>query len=318
MSGSNDEIVGDTAAYDSKDIARAARLLRAGKLCAVPTETVYGLAADSSNAKAVAEIYRTKGRPDFNPLILHVLDLYAAKLIGQFCPLSEKLASAFWPGPLTLVIPKVKNCPVTPAVTAGLETVALRSPAHPMMRALLEATGLALAAPSANRSGGISPTSPLHVAESLGNKAPFILDGGVASQGIESTIVKIEANQCYILRPGPITAEMIENIIDHPVTKLASVSKITAPGQMVSHYAPSKPLRLNASSPAPDEFHIGFGNIDGDLNLSPSGDLAEAASNLFAYLHRADASQQRKLAVAPVRDDGIGVAINDRLKRASA
>ncbi|VAV88626.1 Threonylcarbamoyl-AMP synthase / SUA5 domain with internal deletion [hydrothermal vent metagenome] len=317
MSRSNDEIDGDEQRSGSEAIARAADLLIAGKLVATPTETVYGLAADAANAPAVAEIYRTKGRPDFNPLIVHVLDLTVAKYLGQFNVHAEKLADAFWPGPLTLVVPKAPGCPVVPAVTAGLETIALRSPAHPVMRRLLKETGLFLAAPSANKSGGISPTTARHVETSLGEKIPFILDGGPSQNGLESTIVEIDSEQCKILRPGSITADMLKKIINIPVDVLAAGDKITAPGQLSSHYAPTKQVRLNVVKPRDEEYHIGFGNIEGNANLSPAADLAEAASNLFRFLHLADASDMAAIAVAPIPSIGIGLAINDRLQRAA-
>ncbi len=317
MSGSNDEIGGDEQRSGREAIVRAADLLRAGKLVAAPTETVYGLAADAANAQAVAEIYRTKGRPDFNPLIVHVLDLAAAKSLGQFNAHAEKLADVFWPGPLTLVVPKAPDCPAVPAVTAGLETIALRSPAHPVMRRLLEETGLFLAAPSANKSGGISPTTAHHVEISLGEKLPLILDGGPSKNGLESTIVEVDGEQCKILRPGSITAEMLEKIIDIPVGTVGAGDKISAPGQLSSHYAPAKQLRPNALEPRDGEYHIGFGNIEGDANLSPAADLAEAASNLFGFLHMADASDSVAIAVAPIPSEDIGLAINDRLQRAA-
>ncbi|AMO70742.1 L-threonylcarbamoyladenylate synthase [Sphingorhabdus sp. M41] len=316
MSGSNDHIGGEARRYGNATIGEAAARLRAGGLVAVPTETVYGLAADSTNAAAVAEIYRTKGRPDFNPLIVHVPDLEAAKQLGQFDELAICFAEAFWPGPLTLVVPKSGNCPVAAAVTAGLDTIALRCPAHPVMRELLRESGLFLAAPSANRSGGISPTTADHVARSLGRAAPMILDGGPCEQGIESTIVAIADDNYRILRPGPITAVQLEAIVGKPPI-LTVTDQIEAPGQMLSHYAPTKPLRLNAKTAAPDEYHIGFGLISGDRNLSPRSDLAEAASFLFAALHDADASEMPRIAVAPIPEDGIGIALNDRLGRAA-
>ncbi|CAO1650172.1 L-threonylcarbamoyladenylate synthase [Parasphingorhabdus sp. NYA22] len=316
MSGSNDHIDGEARRYGTATIGEAATRLREGGLVAVPTETVYGLAADSTNAAAVAEIYRTKGRPDFNPLIVHVPDLAAARKLGRFDDLSVLFAEALWPGPLTIVVPKAANCPVTAAVTAGLDTIALRCPAHPVMRELLKESGLFLAAPSANRSGGISPTTADHVARSLGGKAPIILDGGPCEQGIESTIIAIANGNFRILRPGPITQAQLEAIAGKP-SILAEIGKIEAPGQMLSHYAPSKPLRLNAITAAPDEYHIGFGPVSGHRNLSPLSDLAEAASLLFAALHDADASGKPRIAVAPVPEEGIGIALNDRLSRAA-
>lgn len=316
MSGSNDHINDNARRYGKQAIADATTRLQAGELVAVPTETVYGLAADSTNAIAIANIYRTKGRPDFNPLIVHVPDIDAARKIAMFNDLAATLAEKFWPGPLTLVIPKTSDCPVTPAVTAGLDTIALRCPAHPLMQELLEASGLFLAAPSANKSGEISPTTAKHVERSLRSAVPLILDGGRCETGVESTIVAIRDEDYQILRPGPITKEDLQRIIGKPgIAK--QVSTIEAPGQLMSHYAPSKPVRINAKQSEPDEYHIGFGDIDGDDNLSASGDLAEAATNLFAALHVADAAAKAQIAVAPIPKSGIGAAINDRLKRAS-
>tara|TARA_R110000824_G_scaffold103449_7_gene245820 strand:- start:1662 stop:2621 length:960 start_codon:yes stop_codon:yes gene_type:complete len=316
MSGSNDHIGEQARRYGTATIAEAVARLREGGLVAVPTETVYGLAADSTNPAAVAEIYRAKGRPDFNPLIVHALDLEAAMKLGQFGDLATRFAKAFWPGPLTLVIPKTENCPVATAVTAGLDTIALRCPAHPVMRELLKESGLYLAAPSANRSGGISPTTADHVARSLGAAVPLILDGGPCEQGIESTIVAISDRNYRILRPGPVTQAQLEQIAGQ-ASMVKDTGGIEAPGQLPSHYAPSKPLRLNARTADADEYHIGFGPVAGDQNLSSHSDLAEAASLLFAALHDADASRKPKIAVTPIPDDGIGVALNDRLRRAA-
>ena len=316
MSGSNDHIGEQARRYGTATIGEAVARLCEGGLVAVPTETVYGLAADSTNAAAVAEIYRTKGRPDFNPLIVHVADLDAARTLGQFGDLATRFAEALWPGPLTLVVPRNDNCPVAAAVTAGLDTIALRCPAHPVMRKLLAESGLFLAAPSANRSGGISPTTADHVERSLGDGAPLILDGGPCERGIESTIIAIDNGNFRILRPGPVTQAELEQIADKPST-IADGGKIEAPGQLASHYAPEKPLRLNAAAVDDDEYHIGFGPIAGNRNLSPHSDLAEAASLLFAALHDADASGKARIAVAPIPDNGIGVALNDRLRRAA-
>ncbi len=317
MSGSNDHIGAQARRYGTATIGEAVARLREGGLVAVPTETVYGLAADSTNAAAVAEIYRTKVRPDFNPLIVHVPDLEAARKLGQFGDLAIRFAEALWPGPLTLVVPKIENCPVAAAVTAGLNTIALRCPAHPVMRELLEESGLFLAAPSANRSGAISPTTADHVARSLGEGAPPILDGGPCERGIESSIVAIDDGNYRILRPGPVTQAQLEKIAGKPPI-VTDTGDIEAPGQLRSHYAPSKPLRLNAQIAQADEYHIGFGPVDGDRNLSSRSDLAEAASLLFAALHDADASGKPKIAVAPIPENSIGIALNDRLGRAAA
>jgi len=307
---------------DPMGIARAVEMLRAGQVVALPTETVYGLAADASRADAVAAIYRTKGRPDFNPLIVHVPDLAAARTLVIFDERAEKLAAAFWPGPLTLVLPLKQGAQIAPAVTAGLPTIALRCPAHPVMRAVLQASGLYLAAPSANRSGAISPTRAEHVAGSLGAGLELILDGGAAKAGLESTIVALRNFEgapagWQLLRPGPVDPAAIEAMLGEPPIPLAD-QRIEAPGQLASHYAPGKPLRLNALSAAPDEWLIGFGTVAGDDTLSASGDMAEAASNLYAALHRADASARARIAVAPVPSGGMGDAINDRLARAAA
>lgn len=317
MSGSNDHIGTASRRYGKATIADAEALLRRGGLVAVPTETVYGLAADSTNAAAVAEIYRTKGRPDFNPLIVHVPDLHAATMLGQFNDLAVEFAETFWPGPLTLVVPKAVNCPVVPAVTAGLDTIALRCPAHPVMRELLSIPGLFLAAPSANRSGGISPTTADHVTRSLGDAVPLILDGGACEKGIESTIIAVDDRDYRILRPGPVTPAQLAAIAGKPAAT-SDRGTIEAPGQLLSHYAPAKPVRLDIETAQCDEYHIGFGAVPGDINLSAHSDLAEAASQLFAALHLAEASEKPRIAVAPIPDSGIGLALNDRLRRAAS
>jgi len=302
---------------DSAGIARAAERLRGGALVAVPTETVYGLAARADSADAVAAIYRAKGRPDFNPLIVHVASLDQAETLAEIGANARKLAEAFWPGALTMVVPLRAGARIAPAVTAGLETIALRCPAHPAMRALLGESGLPLAAPSANRSGGVSPTRAEHVAASLGEAAGLILDGGACAAGIESTIVALRADGTWqVLRPGPVTKAQISAILG--AESDATTARIEAPGQLASHYAPGKPVRLNAREAAADEFWIGFGDRQGDTNLSASGDLAEAAAHLYACLHLAAAAPQPRIAVAPVPDEGIGAAINDRLCRAAA
>lgn len=317
MTGSNPLGHGRVAKAESAAIAEAVERLRAGAVVAIPTETVYGLAADASNADAVAQIYRTKGRPDFNPLIVHVPDHAAAERLAQFDDRASMLAVRFWPGPLTLVLPLQPDAGVAKAVTAGLPTIALRCPAHPVMQAVLKQSGLALAAPSANRSGGISPTRAEHVARSFGEAMPLVLDAGPCAAGLESTIVAIRENGWQLLRPGPVTAAEIEALLDEPPLPVSD-AKIEAPGQLASHYAPSKPVRLNAREVLEGEWHIGFGVVAGDDNLSPDGDLAEAAARLFDALHKGDASKATSIAVAPIPDEGIGVAINDRLKRAAA
>jgi L-threonylcarbamoyladenylate synthase len=300
--------VTDLLPVDDESIALAARLILGGEPVAVPTETVYGLAADATNPRAVARIYEAKGRPTFNPLIVHVPDLASAERIGRFGPSARMLAEQHWPGPLTLVVPLTDGEPVAALVTAGLATVALRVPAHPAMQALLAATARPLAAPSANRSGAISPTLAEHVLGSLGGRIPLILDGGACERGLESTIVAVTASGLRLLRAGPV-------LVDAPA---ASGERIEAPGQLASHYAPSKALRTDAERRREDEYLIGFGAIDGDLNLSPSGNLVEAAANLFAALHLADAASQPRIAVASIPAHGLGGAINDRLRRAAA
>lgn len=302
---------------DASGIARAAGRLQVGGLVALPTETVYGLAARADSAEAVAAIYRAKGRPDFNPLIVHVPDLAAAEQIAVFDDRSRTLAGRFWPGALTMVLPLQKTARIAPAVTAGLDTIALRCPAHPVMRAVLQACGVPLAAPSANASGGVSPTQAAHVAASLGDAAGLVLDGGACAAGIESTIVALRDTGWQVLRPGPVTTEQLAEVLGTALAVAAS-ERIEAPGQLASHYSPGKPVRLDAAVPAADEFLIGFGAVAGSVNLSPSGDLIEAAALLYECLHAAAASQHPRIAVAPIPAEGIGAAINDRLKRAAA
>ena len=295
-------------AFTDDAIAQAVRLILAGQPVAVPTETVYGLAADATNAQAVARIYEAKGRPAFNPLIVHVSDLSAAQRIGEFSDEALALAREHWPGPLSLVVPLRSDATIASLVTAGLPSVALRVPDHPAMQALLRASGRPLAAPSANASGSISPTRAEHVLRSLDGQIPLIIDDGATKRGIESTIVAATGGPLRLLRRGPIEVD----------ASLAGGASIEAPGQLASHYAPSKPLRLNARSAAQDEYLIGFGAIEGDSNLSTRGDAVEAAARLFDLLHEADASPRPRIAVAPVPDEGLGAAINDRLRRAAA
>jgi L-threonylcarbamoyladenylate synthase len=302
--------------FDDAAVAEAARLILAGEPVAVPTETVYGLAADATNARAVAGIYEAKGRPSFNPLIVHVSDLTMAEAVAEFPPVARQLAEAFWPGALTLVLPRREGSSVCDLTTAGLPTVAVRMPAHPAMQALIRASGRPLAAPSANRSGAISPTTAAHVMASLAGRIPLVIDAGATAQGIESTIVRPEGEGVHILRHGPVTAEQIA-AVGVRVLGEGDGSKIEAPGQLASHYCPDKPLRLNATEAQPGEYLIGFGPMACDANLSASGDLVEAAANLFAALHDADASMARSIAVAPVPHAGLGLAINDRLARAA-
>jgi L-threonylcarbamoyladenylate synthase len=317
MFGSNTLGNGWVVPADDASIAAAAQLLHAGQIVAIPTETVYGLAADAQNAEAVAHIYAAKGRPDFNPLIVHVRDRKAAEKLGLFNATAQVLADAFWPGPLTLVLPLKQGAPVARAVTAGLPTIAIRCPNHPVIQALLLKSDLSLAAPSANRSGAISPTRADHVLKGLGGAVPMILDGGPCSAGLESTIVAVRDDGWQVLRPGPVSATLIEQTLGYPPLSVP-MSAIEAPGQMASHYAPSKPVRLNVTVPEKGEYLIGFGAIAGDVNLSATGDLAQAAANLFEALHNADASLATAIAVAPIPHEDIGIAINDRLSRAAA
>ncbi len=292
-----------------KAIAEAARLVLAGQPVAVPTETVYGLAADATNAEAVARIYAAKGRPSFNPLIVHVPDLEAAEAIGRFDGEVRALAKTHWPGPLTLVVPLREGTGIARLVTAGLPTIALRIPAHPAMQALLKACRRPLAAPSANASGLISPTRASHVLASLGGRIPLIIDGGATQRGIESTIVAATGGPLRLLRRGPIEVSALE---------VKGAPAIEAPGQLASHYAPKKPLRLEATEAAADEYLIGYGPVRGDVTLSEAGDPVEAAARLFDLLHQADDATQQRIAIAPVPGDGIAAAIRDRLKRAAA
>ena len=294
--------------YSSQAIAEAARVILAGDPVAVPTETVYGLAADATKAQAVARIYEAKGRPSFNPLIVHVPDLTSAERIGEFDERAHELAKHHWPGPLTLVVPLREGSGIASIVTAGLTTIGIRVPTHPAMQDLLRAVGRPLAAPSANASGSISPTRAEHVLKSLSGRIPLVIDGGATERGLESTIVAATDGSLRLLRLGPLEIE----------AQHASGERIEAPGQLESHYAPSKPLRLNANEAATDEYLIGFGEIAGDSSLSPSGDLVEAAVRLFDLLHEAEASPKRRIAIAPIPDVELGAAINDRLRRAAA
>lgn len=301
---------------DEAGIIEAVRLLDEGACVALPTETVYGLAARADSAEAVAGIYRAKGRPDFNPLIVHVPDLAVGERLAVFDDRARLLAKRFWPGSLTMVLPLRADSGLAPAVTANLPTVALRMPSHPVMRAVLMAAPAPLAAPSANRSGGVSPTSADHVAASLAGRIPLVLDGGETERGLESTIVAVRESGWQILRPGPMTEDEIAQVLGPALT--GDTKGIEAPGQLASHYAPGKPVRLDARDARDDEFRIGFGADGGDFNLSERGDLAEAASRLYAALHAASHAPRSRVAVVPIPHEGIGVAINDRLARAAA
>ena len=294
--------------FNPENIVEAARLILAGEPVAVPTETVYGLAADATDAQAIVRIYEAKGRPAFNPLIVHVSDFELAQQIGQFDSQAYELASVYWPGPLTLVVPLRQAAGIAAIATAGLPTVGIRVPAHAAMQALLKATDRPLAAPSANASGSISPTRVEHVLKSLGGRIPLILDAGPTERGLESTIVAATGGPLRLLRPGPVAVD----------AEYGPADQVEAPGQLVGHYAPSKPMQLNVTEAEPDQFLIGFGPVAGDVSLSASGNLVEAAARLFDLLHQADASAKPRIAVAPVPNDGLGEAITDRLTRASA
>ena len=296
------------------DIALAAARLAAGECVAFPTETVYGLGAAARNGTAVAQIFEAKGRPSFNPLIAHVASVDMARTLVDWSDSADILARAFWPGPLTLVLPLAAGHEISPLVTTGLNTLAVRMPAHPTAQSLLRALDAPIAAPSANVSGRISPTTADHVLAGLSGKIAAVLDGGPCAVGLESTIIGLDG-RATLLRPGGIPVEQIETALGHPLA--APGDKITAPGQMTSHYAPRAPLRMNATSPDPGEIFLGFGDIDGPMSLSRSGDLIEAAAALFECLHRLDRSGQ-PIAVAPIPNHGLGRAINDRLERAAA
>jgi L-threonylcarbamoyladenylate synthase len=311
---------------DDASIARAAALLREGKLVAFPTETVYGLGGDATNGRAIAAIYEAKGRPAFNPLIIHVAETGALDALIEWSDTAQILASKLWPGPMTLVLPRKKDSPVSLLASAGLETLAVRIPSNPHAQMLLRATGLPIAAPSANASGKLSPTTPEHVAESLGDKVDLILAGGQSRIGIESTVINLAAPEPTILRPGGVTKEQLEKILGRKVATVeadASPDAPSSPGMLASHYAPHLPVRLNAVTVADTEAFLAFGSdvsVAGGaarLNLSPQGDLNEAAANLFSMLRELDKPVYSCIAVAPIPDTGLGAAINDRLKRAA-
>ena len=311
---------------DAQSVAEAARLLRDGQLVAFPTETVYGLGADATNERAVAAIFEAKGRPEFNPMISHVLGSDDAKRFVRWNDTADRLAARFWPGPLTLVLPRSPGSPISLLATAGLDTVAIRAPSHPVAQALIRATDRPIAAPSANRSGAISPTRAEHVAESLGERVPLILDGGPCLVGVESTVLDLSTATPTLLRPGGATREAIEAVIGPIAVSDALPSGESArksPGQLASHYAPARPVRLNATSVGADEGLLAFGPTvpQGAMlayNLSPSGDLGEAAANLFAQMRLLDRPGIGRIAVMPIPETGLGLAINDRLRRAAA
>ncbi|QFS84276.1 L-threonylcarbamoyladenylate synthase [Roseivivax sp. THAF197b] len=299
------------------DIARAAEIWRAGGRVAFPTETVYGLGADASSDTAVARIFEAKDRPSFNPLIVHVADLDQARKLALWSDAADALAQAFWPGPLTLVLPLAPGAPVSSLVTAGLDSVGIRMPAHPVARQLLRAFGGGIAAPSANRSGRISPTRAAHVLSTLDGRIEAVVDGGPAEVGLESTILGLTGTPT-LLRPGGIGIDALSEALGARVSRRHDTDAISAPGQTPSHYAPRATMRLNAAEWEPGEATLGFGKMPCDLNLSEAENLTEAAANLFAHLHALDAMGRAVIAVAPVPHRGLGVAINDRLSRAAA
>lgn len=310
--------------FNESSIRQAAQFIREGRLVAFPTETVYGLGADATNGRAVAAIYEAKGRPSFNPLIVHVPGVTMAERLGVFNAMALDLAAAFWPGPLTLVLPRRAECGISDLVTAGLDTIALRVPAHPAAQALLIAAGLPVAAPSANRSGHVSPTRADHVEADLGSKAAMIIDGGPSQRGLESTVVALTNGRPRLLRTGALVVSDIEKIVGGRIARdLHQNAQPTSPGQLESHYAPAARLRLNAATPEPGEAFLAFGPASPSasgpsFNLSPAGDLLEAAANLFLALRLLDASGAPTIAVMPIPHEGLGEAINDRLERGAA
>ncbi len=323
---------------DQQVINNAAEILRQGGLVAFPTETVYGLGANALDGRAVAKIFKAKGRPQFNPLIVHVGSLEAIEALCHVPAVARKLADAFWPGPLTLVLARKSDCPVSELVSAGLPTLAVRIPAHPLARTLLKTADIPICAPSANRSGHVSATQATHVSSDLGLRVDFILDGGKTSHGLESTIVAIseiktpdiandtsQNNEVFLLRAGAIKTSTLENLLGYKITKRTNMigAQAHAPGQLESHYAPATTLRLNASSLHKGEALLAFGpnqpKHDGPCkNLSPTGELEEAAANLFSFLRELDTCKASRIAVMPIPAEGLGEAINDRLNRAAA
>ena len=306
-------------------IARAGAMIREGRLVAFPTETVYGLGADATQGRAVASIYAAKGRPSFNPLIAHIPGIGEADRYGVVDHRAEELATHFWPGPLTLILPRRVESPISELVTAGLDSVALRAPAHPVARALLAAADRPIAAPSANRSGHVSATAAIHVAEEFGDEVAMILAGGRSEVGLESTILDLTGDDPVLLRPGAISAEMIEQVVGPVRIGAGDPDRPNAPGQLLRHYAPRTPLRLNAQTVEPGEALLAFGpppmaarRAETMMNLSEAGDLDEAAANLFAMMRALDATRCCGIAVMPIPTTGLGIAINDRLARAAA
>ena len=309
-----------TERLSAAQLDRAASLLRDGALVAFPTETVYGLGGDATNDRAVAAIFAAKGRPNFNPLIVHVVDFAAAEPLAAFDERARKLVSRFWPGPLTLVLKRSAACSISRLASAGLETLALRSPAHSLAQALLRAVERPLAAPSANRSGHVSPTTTDHVLDELSGHIAAVLDGGPCHVGIESTVVDLSQPQAALLRPGGVTREQLESVLGR-LADVADAGAPRSPGMLERHYAPARPLRLNATAVASDEALLAFGpplpGAGATVNLSPARDLTEAAANLFAALRTLDQPRFTTIAVMPIPEAGLGAAINDRLRRAA-
>ena len=304
---------------NSTEIDKAAEALKKGELVVFPTETVYGLGADASSDQAVATLFAAKGRPSFNPLISHVADADTAFALGAFSADARKLAEAFWPGPLTIVVPRAPKCPVSLLASAGLPSIALRVPDHRLALELLRAVGRPVVAPSANLSGRVSPTTAAHVKRALGKKVALILDGGPCNVGVESTVVSFMNGRATLLRPGGLARKEIEQVLGHELDVEADSTQPHSPGQMESHYAPHAYLRLEATAPRKGESYLGFGSHDnGPYTLSARGDVIEAAANLFRMLHEMDALGVKVIAVAPIPHEGLGEAINDRLRRAAA
>ncbi len=305
-------------------LEEAVRLLRAGALVAFPTETVYGLGADATNGNAVADIFALKGRPEFNPLIVHVSDAAMAQRYVQWNAQAQVLAERFWPGPLTLVLPRVEGCAVSLLASAGGDTLGIRLPAHPVARTLIAAAGIPIAAPSANRSGRVSPTQAAHVYAEFAQGVPLIIDGGACDVGIESTVLDISGEHPVVLRPGSVTQAALEEALQHMVLQpQGQGGTLKSPGLLASHYAPSLPVRLNVLEPRADEALLAFGAMiphgaKTTVNLSVSGNLREAAARLFAALRELDCTEYAGIAVMPIPLEGLGIAINDRLQRAAA
>ena len=312
MPNATEVLQAGTAGY-----GRAAAIWRAGGLVAFPTETVYGLGADARDDLAVARIFEAKGRPRFNPLIVHVESAARAREYVAWSDMAEIVASAFWPGPLTLVLPFREGSGLSPLVTSDLPTLAIRVPAHPVAHALLTEFGGPVAAPSANPSGRISPTEAAHVMTGLAGRIEAVVDGGACPVGVESTILGL-AGDPVLLRPGGVPVEALEAALGQPVARRVEDAALSAPGQMRSHYAPGAKVRLEAEAPRPGEVMLGFGPVEADLNLSRAGDLTEAAATLFHHLHALDAMGAEGIAVSPIPETGLGRAINDRLRRAAA